>query len=218
MADSGDAPRPPRRDHRRMTSPSALFYDAVLSLSERRGMRARRRALLGATSGRVLEIGAGTGLNLPHYPAAVTQLVLAEPDERMRSLLDRRAARAGVRTVDAPAERLPFPDAHFDYVVSTLVLCTVDDLSASLAEIRRVLAPGGRLLFVEHIRAASPRLARWQDRLHAPWRVFAEGCRCNQPTLSLLAEGGLRVERLERARWRGMPFVVAPLVYGKAAP
>jgi ubiquinone/menaquinone biosynthesis C-methylase UbiE len=196
-----------------MTSPAVHFYDSFLALGERRGMRERRRALLSSTRGRVLEIGAGTGLNLAHYPDAVTELVLTEPDDGMRSRLDRRA---GYRTLDAPAERLPFEDGSFDFVVSTMVLCTVEDPAAALAEIRRVLAPEGRLLFVEHVRSDSPRLARWQDRLEAPWRAFAVGCRCNRPTLGLLAASGLEVERLERARWRGMPFVVSPLAWGAA--
>jgi ubiquinone/menaquinone biosynthesis C-methylase UbiE len=199
-----------------MPSPSAYFYDAFLSLAERRGMRERRRALLARAHGRVLEIGAGTGLNLAHYPAAVTGLVVTEPDDRMRSLLERRAT--GRATVsDAPAEALPFPGGSFDFVVSTMVLCTVADPEAALGEIRRLLAPGGRFLFIEHVRADTPRLARWQDRLEAPWRAFGEGCRCNQPTLGLLADGGLEVERLERDRWRGMPAVVGPLVLGAAA-
>jgi ubiquinone/menaquinone biosynthesis C-methylase UbiE len=196
---------------------TALTYDPFLALGERRGMAARRRALLAEARGRVLELGAGTGLNLSHYPA-VAELVLTEPDPAMRGRLARRVARSRrpARVVAAGAEALPFADASFDTVVSTLVLCTVQDVDAALAEVRRVLAPGGRLLLIEHVRAGSPRLERWQDRLAGAWGAFASGCRCNQPTVERLEAAGLRVQ-LQPERWRGMPAVVAPLVVGTAA-
>jgi SAM-dependent methyltransferase len=118
--------------------------------------------------------------------------------------------------VDAPAEALPFEDESFDAVVSTMVLCTVGDAQAAVREVRRVLRPGGTLLFIEHVRADSPQLARWQDRLARPWRAFAAGCRANQPTLELIAAGGMRVEAVESARWLGMPAIVHPLATGRA--
>jgi ubiquinone/menaquinone biosynthesis C-methylase UbiE len=215
MARPGDAPGRPARHDRRMTSFYPRFYDTVLALGERRGMRERRRALLAETSGRVLEIGAGTGLNLDLYPDAVTELVASEPDDRMRGMLRRRAV-DGVAVSDAGAEALPFEDDSFDFAVSTMVLCTVPDPMAALAEVHRVLKPGGRLLFIEHIRADSPRLARWQDRLERPWRAIGDGCRCNQPTLGIIDRSGLAVERVERYRWRGMPAIVHPLATGAA--
>ena len=119
--------------------------------------------------------------------------------------------RRGVTVVDAPAEALPFADASFDVVVSTLVLCTCADPVAAIGELRRVLRPGGRLVFIEHVRADD---ARRQDRWAGLWRVFAHGCRCNQPTLALL-RAALDV-RCERARWRGMPSIVSPLAIGEA--
>jgi SAM-dependent methyltransferase len=142
--------------------------------------------------------------------------VSTEPEPAMRARLERRVAESGRDTaiVAAPAEALPFADGVFDTVVSTLVLCTVADPVAALREVRRVLAPGGRLLFAEHVRAGSPRLARWQDRLAAPWRAFAQGCRCNLPTEALLARE-LRLERVARTRWRGMPTLVHPLIVGE---
>ena len=141
----------------------AWIYDPFLALGERRGMASRRRALLALARGRVLELGAGTGLNLAHYPAAVGELVLTEPDSAMCARLARRVARSGrdATVVAARAEALPFRDGAFDTVVSTLVLCTVEDPVAAVREVRRVLAPGGRLLFAEHVRASAPRLARW---------------------------------------------------------
>jgi SAM-dependent methyltransferase len=196
----------------------ATIYDPYLAFAERRGMAARRRALLADARGRVLELGAGTGLNLPVYPDALDELVLTEPDQAMCSRLERRVRRSGrpATVVAAPAEALPFADASFDTVVSTLVLCTVPDVTGALRELRRVLRPGGRLLFIEHVRSESPRAARWQDRLARPWAAFAQGCRCNQATLDLLRAGDLRVERSEPDRWRGMPGPVHPLVVGAA--
>ena len=187
----------------------ALLYDPFLALGERRGMAAHRRALLADARGRVLEIGAGTGLNLPHYPEGV-DLVLTEPDPSMLRRLRRRSS-----VVAAPAEALPFADASFDVVVSTMVLCTVADPAAAVREMRRVLRPGGRLLFIEHVRADSPRLARWQDRLAAPWRTFAVGCHCNVRTLDLLARE-FRLGPVRRDDWRGMPALVRPLAIGEA--
>jgi len=224
MAGPGEARRPPGTYNRGMTSApwarlGARLYDPFLALSERRGMAERRGALLASARGRVLEIGAGTGLNLAHYPADLDELVLSEPEPPMRARLERRVARSGraASVLSAPAEALPFADGTFDTVVSTLVLCTVADAPTALRELRRVLTPGGRLLFIEHVRGGAPRLARRQDRLAGPWRAFAQGCRCNQPTLELLERQGLDVVELARASWRGMPSVVRPLVVGHAA-
>jgi ubiquinone/menaquinone biosynthesis C-methylase UbiE len=195
----------------------AVVYDPFLWLGERRGMRDRRRRLLAASTGRVLELGAGTGLNLEHYPSTVTELVLSEPDLPMRRRLQHRVAGSArpVQISDASAEALPFPDASFDTVVSTMVLCTVPDPVAALAEVRRVLRPDGRLLFCEHVRADSPRLARWQRRLASPWAAFAQGCRCDRPLDDLIA-AELTVHRSDAERWRGMPSIVGPLVVGEA--
>lgn len=197
----------------------AAAYDAFLWLAERRGMRDRRAAVLAAAHGRTLEIGAGTGLNVEHYPDAVDELVLTEPVAAMSVRLAARAATLGphAHVVTASAEELPFADDSFDTVVATLVFCTVPDAERAIAEVRRVLKPGGQLLFIEHVRSDSPRLARWQDRLHKPWFAFGDGCNCNRPVLDLL-RGGVSIERVDSATWRGMPRIVHPLVYGKAVP
>lgn len=196
---------------------TATFYDPFLWLGERLGMQSRRRRLVSAAHGRVLEIGAGTGLNLSHYPDAIDELVLAEPSEPMAGRLEARLAKLGrsARIVAEPAEALPFEDGYFDTVVSTLVLCTVVDPDRALAEVRRVLRPGGRLLFCEHVRSDSPRLARWQDRLADPWAGLADGCRCNRETLGTISSQ-LQLVTVERAQWRGMPPLVRPLVIGEA--
>jgi SAM-dependent methyltransferase len=202
----------------------AAVYDRLLAKGERRGMAARRTAVLAEARGRTLEIGAGTGLNLEHYPAAVDELVLTEPDPAMLPRLHRRVtelARDGheiaARTdiVAAPAGALPFPDGAFDTVVSTLVLCTAPEPAEVLAELRRVLRPDGRLLLIEHVLAPdSPRLARWQRRLNGPWAGFAQGCRCHQPTSALLADAGLDVGALRHESWDGMQPLIRPLIVG----
>src|SRR5512132_3691349 len=109
-----------------------------------------------------------------------------------------------------------FESDSFDTVVSTLVICTVDDPRRAIEEIARVLRPGGRLLFLEHVRSDSRRLARWQDRLHRPWHAFAAGCHANRPTIELLRESTLRVGEIERDRWNWMPALVHPLAIGTA--
>lgn len=196
---------------------TAMIYDPFLWLGERLGMRSRRRRLLSAAHGRVLEIGAGTGLNLSHYPEGVDALVLAEPSRPMAHRLEQRRSTLGrpARIVAAPAEALPFDDDSFDTVVSTLVLCTVTDPERALAEVRRVLRPNGRLLFCEHVRSESWPLARWQDRFADAWAGIADGCRCNRQTLAAISSH-LEISTVERARWRGMPHVVHPLVIGEA--
>ncbi len=195
----------------------SLLYDPFVWLGEVMGMRRRRRDLVARASGRVLEIGAGTGLNLPHYPATIDELILAEPEPGMRRRLARRLRRLGrtAEIVDAPAERLALPDASVDTVVSTLVLCTVADPERALREIARVLSPDGQLLFIEHVRADSRWLAGCQDRLLSPWRAFAGGCVCNRDTLGAMMACEFTTE-VERGTWRGMPAIVGPLAIGRA--
>jgi ubiquinone/menaquinone biosynthesis C-methylase UbiE len=195
----------------------AGMYDPFLALGEHRGMRTTRRRLLSGARGRVLEIGAGTGLNLSHYSERVEELVLTEPSAQMaerlearRSKLDRRA-----RIVAATAEALPFEEDSFDTVVSTLVLCTVADPESALAEVRRVLRPGGLLLFCEHVRSDSAWSSRWQDRLADTWAGFADGCRCNRDTLGTISSH-LQITTVDQMIWRGMPPLVHPLIVGEA--
>jgi SAM-dependent methyltransferase len=195
----------------------AVLYDPFLWLGELFGMRRRRRALLADAFGRVVEIGSGTGLNVKHYPYGVDEVVLTEPEPGMRAKLARRVARRGLawRVLDAPAERLPIADSSVDTVVSTLVLCTVADPEGALREIARVLRPGGRLLFIEHIRSEWGPLAWYQDRMLPVWRGFAGGCVCNRPTLDLIRDAGFTVNA-SGAVWHGMPAIVHPLAIGRA--
>jgi ubiquinone/menaquinone biosynthesis C-methylase UbiE len=195
----------------------AALYDPFLWVGEHAGVRAIRRELVGQARGLTVEIGSGTGLNLPYYPIGL-ELVLAEPDRQMHFRLDKRLRRSGrtARLTDAPAERLPFPDGSVDTVVSTFVLCTVDMPELALREIARVLRPDGQFLFLEHVRSDSTRLASWQDRLAEPWCRFARGCRCNRATAALIASCGLALDDIQEASWRAMPPIVRPLVAGRA--
>ena len=195
----------------------ARLYDPFLWWGERAGMRRLRHELLHCASGSVLEIGAGTGLNIAHYPKNVGALVLSEPEPGMRRRLARRLKRQGrvARVIDASAECLPLADASVDTVVTTLVLCTVENPERALRELARVLRPEGQVLFIEHVRATSQRLAAWQDRLREPWRHFAGGCMCNRPTVELMRTCGFTVVA-DDVVWRGMPAIVHPLVVGHA--
>lgn len=197
----------------------AALYGPVLLLGELRGMRRRRAALLGEARGRVLEIGAGTGLNLRHYPDDLDDLVLTEPDPGMAARLRRTVGRSGRRAavVEAGAGALPAADGSVDTVVSTMVLCTVPDPLAAVREIARVLAPGGRLLFCEHVLAADERTVRRQHRFADAWAGFASGCRCDRDLLAVI-RGTLDVDRVDVETWRGMPVLVHPLVVGSARP
>lgn len=197
----------------------AAVYDRALAATERAGLAERRRELLGEARGRTLELGAGTGANLGLYPPAVTELVLTEPDphmaKRLRAHLRAEPPACEHSLVEVSAERLPFPDASFDTVVSTLVLCSVDDPAAAAREIGRVLRPGGALLLFEHVRdPAGGRLASWQDRLERPWGWVAGSCHPNRDTAATLAAagfelGGLRPDELPRAA-----SIVGPAISG----
>jgi SAM-dependent methyltransferase len=196
----------------------SALYDRALKATEENGLRDTRREVLAEASGRTIDIGAGTGANIGLFPESVTELALAEPDPHMAKRLRERLAKSGERgeIVEAPAQSLPFEDSSFDTAVFTLVLCTIPDPAAALAEAARVLRPGGRLLFVEHVRAQEPGLARWQDRLEKPWRFLADGCHCNRDTVAAIEASPLSLERVERG---GLPKalpIVRPLAWGRA--
>ena len=194
----------------------AVLYEPFLRRGERLGMHDHRAELVGRARGRVVEIGAGTGLNIEHYTGAADEIILTEPVPAMLRRARRRATgHAPVRVVQAGAEALPVGDGTVDTVVSTFVLCTVAEIEPVLAEITRVLRPGGRLLFCEHVRAGDPKLARRQSRYARPWAAFAQGCRCDRDTFSLLTRR-FDIEWVTDAQWLGMPSVVRPLVMGVA--
>jgi ubiquinone/menaquinone biosynthesis C-methylase UbiE len=190
-------------------------YDRMIKGAEEAGLREIRREALAEASGRTIDLGAGTGANLDLFPAAVTELVLAEPDPHMLKKLRSKVGDAA-EVVEATAEELPFDDSSFDTAVFTLVLCTVADPAAALAEASRVLKPGGRLLFVEHVRSEEDGLARWQDRLERPWHFFADGCHCNRDTVAAIEASPLSLQKVERGKMPKSPPLVRPLVMGSA--
>ena len=195
----------------------AALYDRGLKATEENGLREMRREVLSQARGRTVDLGAGTGVNLDLFPEAVSELVMAEPDPHMLKQLRAKAAgRGGVEISGASAEELPFADDSFDTAVFTLVLCTVPNPAAALSEAARVLKPGGKLLFIEHVRADEAGLAGWQDRLEKPWRFLADGCHCNRDTVAMIEASPLSLVRVEQGRLPKAPPIVRPLVCGSA--
>lgn len=194
----------------------AALYDTVNKGSEAGGMREERRQLLAGAQGATIEIGAGTELNLEHYPDVVTRLVLAEPDPHMRRRLGIRVADLDrtAEVIDASAEALPFPDATFDTAVVTLVLCSVPDQQVALAEIARVLKPTGRLLFIEHVRSADMKVAKRQDQMRRLYNLV--GCNPNRETLAAIEASVLTIEAVRHGEVPKAPKVERPMIVGSA--
>ena len=195
----------------------ALTYDRQIASAENAGLRALRERLLASASGDVIEIGGGTGLNLPCYGTDVRSLTITEPEPAMMRHLERRARehRPSATVLRAPAEDLPFDDHAFDVAVSTLVLCGVDDQPRALRELRRVLRPGGRLLFIEHLRSTDPAWARLQDRMNWLNRLVV-CCDCNRPTLDSIRKAGFTVTEVEHTQLPKAPKFVRPAIAGSA--
>jgi ubiquinone/menaquinone biosynthesis C-methylase UbiE len=180
-----------------------------------------RAPTLAEARGEVLEVGFGTGLNLPHYPAGVTKLVTADPleafPERVRSRMD--AAPFPIEVHHLPADRtLPFESERFDTVTMTWTLCSIEDPVAAVSEMRRVLRPGGRLLFIEHGRSDDARVARWQDRWNPVQKILACGCNVNRRIDALVEAGGFRLDALDRFTAEGAPRMFGEMYRGVATP
>jgi ubiquinone/menaquinone biosynthesis C-methylase UbiE len=195
----------------------AATYDRMGAKTEKAGLTDMRRELVGQARGDVLEIGGGTGANLEHYGPEVRSLTITEPERPMLKRLERHASERApdAKVLRAPAEDLPFNDASFDTVVSTLVLCGVDDQPRAVRELMRVLKPGGRLIFIEHVRSDDARLARKQDRMN-PLNRFVVCCDCNRPTLDTIKAAGFEVTRLEHDELPKAPSFVRPMIRGMA--
>jgi len=187
----------------------AAFYDRLSNMEERGPLGRLRAQLLADVRGDVLEIGAGTGANFAHYPPDA-RVVALEPDPHMLKRAERRRT-PNVELRQAPAERLPCADASFDVVVSTLVLCTVDDVPAALAEIRRVLRPGGEVRFIEHVRSDGV-VGRVQDVLQPVYGWFAAGCQWNRRTEDAFSRASFTLPALSRTKFG--PHM--PVIYGTA--
>jgi ubiquinone/menaquinone biosynthesis C-methylase UbiE len=197
----------------------AATYDRMTAATEKAGLRDRRRELLAHAHGRVIEIGGGTGANLPFYGDAVTSLTMTEPEEPMVRRLKRHVEdqERPVEVERSPAETLPFEDGSFDTAVSTLVLCAVESQSGALSELLRVLKPEGQLLFIEHVRSQEQGLARWQDRLN--WfNQLVVNCDCNRPTLDRIEAAGFSITSVTHGQLPKAPPFARPLIAGTATP
>lgn len=175
------------------------LYDTLMGPLERRGIQDIRKTLIQKASGKVLEIGSGTGLNFPHYQRAESVVAIdPEPLMRKQSLLRANQATVPVEVIVAGAEELPFSNNSFDTVVGTLVLCTIPDPQRALYEIRRVCKPNGQVLLFEHVKINHLVLGRIQDWLTPIWKRLCDGCHLNRNTLELVKQTGFRVTSLER--------------------
>lgn len=183
-----------------------LYVDAS-KVADDRGAREHRRRLVSGLTGRVVEIGAGNGLNFPHYPASVTEVVAVEPDDTLRSVAEKaaREATAPIRVATGHAEALP--DGPFDAAVVSLVLCTVPSPGRALAEITRVLRPGGELRFYEHVRSANPLYGLLEDLISPLWRRAAAGCRPNRDTLAAIKRAGYAIADSTRFAFAPQPLI-----------
>lgn len=200
----------------------ARLYALVGPLMDRGGLADRRRELLAGLAGRVIEVGAGSGLNFTHYPPAVTGVLAVEPEPRLRRIAERAAGQVSVplEVVDAVAERLPAGDGAFDAAVASLVLCTVSDPQRATRELHRVIRPGGELRFLEHVRADGGALRRVQRLLDAAgWPAFSGGCHTSRDTVALITEAGFTLDRISRFRFPegGVTMPTSPHVLGAAS-
>lgn len=180
----------------------------------------RRWRALQWARGRVIEIGFGTGLNLRHYPDPVTELIAVDVEIMLPGRVSQRVSRVAfpVKFIRLDASKLPFEDDSFDTAVSTWTLCSISDVAAALSEIRRVLKPGGQLIFLEHGRSDDPRVARRQDLLNPIQRAIAAGCNLNRKIDQLIAQAGFRLIRLDRSIMPGVPRILAEIYCGLARP
>jgi ubiquinone/menaquinone biosynthesis C-methylase UbiE len=186
----------------------AQVYPAVAARADRRGAAAHRRRLLEGLAGRVAEVGAGNGRNFVHYPPEVSEVVALEPEPTLRSLAAHAERAVPVTVREGVAEELPFADGEFDAAVVSLVLCSVADQAVALAELRRVLQPGGELRFYEHVvprRLPKRALFRAADATGI-WPKLAAGCHLARDTGGAIAAAGFTIERCERVEFRGAPL------------
>lgn len=200
-----------------------FYQDQIVPLlinlaMRQRNLAAYRRRVVPAADGCVLEIGVGSGVNLPFYSQRVLEVIGLEPSPKLIAMA-RRVEEAGApaRFIEGSAEEIPLKDATIDTVVMTFTLCSIPDASRALLEIRRVLKPGGRLLFAEHGRAPEQDVARWQDRLTPVWKRLAGGCHLNRPVRSLIETAGFAFDRCETGYMRG-PRPLTFMFEGSARP
>lgn len=199
---------------------TAFFYDRFMAKTEAACLQQWRHELLQQVSGEVLEIGAGTGANISLYSDQVTRLLLTEPDIHMRRQLEEKLVnhdpvKLGVS--GGTAESIEAADESFDYVVTSLVCCSVTDLNAGLREIKRVLRPGGGLVFLEHVAApAGSSIRQWQNRINPIWRTLMGNCHLNRETEQAIVGEGFEIIQIERESMRKASPIVRPTIRGIA--
>jgi ubiquinone/menaquinone biosynthesis C-methylase UbiE len=197
----------------------ARLYERLSASEDRRGAALHRAELLASLTGRVIEVGAGNGRNFAHYPSGVTEVLAIEPEPRLRASARSRVAgaRVPVQVVDGVADRLPAEDRSFDAGVASLVLCTVPDQDAALAELRRVIRPGGELHFYEHVVSRRPALARVERGLDATvYPPLAGGCHLSRDTLAAIARAGFEITSCRRFPFGPSSLVQVDHVIGAA--
>ncbi len=198
----------------------AKSYDYAMRSTEKKCLHQWRQELLSRAKGELLEIGAGTGVNVPHYPAKVSRMILSEPDRQMRKILQRKTLAVQKNRVEITpwqADAINMPDSSFDTIVSTLVLCSVPDLKNSLKEIYRLLRPGGTFLFLEHIASDHPHTLTWQRRIEPFWSFCAGNCRLTRDTSTAIHAAGFKIEQLTEAPMTGAPSFVRRTIRGSAS-
>jgi ubiquinone/menaquinone biosynthesis C-methylase UbiE len=198
----------------------AKYYDYMLRDAEEKCLQDWRKTLLQDLSGDVIELGCGTGANLAFYPQTINRLVLTEPNPHMRSQLSVKLidyTHLSASTLDCSAELIPFPDASFDVVVSTLLLCSVKNPQQALSEIHRVLRPHGKLLFIEHVAASNnPVRLKWQRCIEPVWKMFQCGCHLTRDTEKNILQAGFTLQKITRQSMRGVPAIARPAIWGEA--
>lgn len=196
------------------------FYDRIMADAEEKGLQSWRAELLQQVSGDVLELGPGTGVNLPLYPNTVKKLLLAEPNLHMQKILQAKLVnyhQLNAQHIQYDGETINLPQNSLDNIVSTLVLCTVPKPEKVLSEVYRVLKPKGKLVFIEHVMAKeNPERLKWQRRLEPIWKVVACGCRVTRDTEKLICSAGFKIESLTTQSMRGVPPIIRPSIRGWA--
>lgn len=199
---------------------TAFFYDRFMAKTEEACLKQWRRELLKQVSGDVIEIGAGTGASIGFYPQTVTSLVLSEPDRHMRKLLEKNATSSSLKNISISsggAEQIEADDESIDFVVTSLVCCSITNLEAGLLEIRRVLKPGGGLVFLEHVAASDgTSRRRWQNRINPFWRTLMGNCHLNRETEQAMLSAGFNIRQITRESMRKAIPIVRPTIRGYA--
>lgn len=198
----------------------AFIYDPMIAKTEQACLKAWREELLADSNGDVLEVGAGTGANLAYYPETINKLIISEPDEFMRKRLIEKLKSLDIKNTsikDFGMEDIDLADNSVDCVVSTLVCCSVNCPHKSLQQAYRVLKPGGKLIFMEHVAAENnPKRLKWQNRINPIWKFISGNCHTNRETEKYIKQAGFKIQQIQKASMRKAPPFVRPTIRGIA--